>query len=100
MLPRLALVFLLLAAHAAAGVATFYVGTYTDHSRSEGIYVGTLDIATGQLGVLKLAAPVKNPNFLALSPDHQFLFAALSDSVESFKVQPDGTLKPLNTQPL
>ena len=100
MLSRLALVFLLLTARATAGVATFYIGTYTDHSRSEGIYVGTLDVATGQLGVLKLAAPEKNPNFLAFSPDHQYLFAALNNSVEAFKVQPDSTLKPINTQPL
>jgi 6-phosphogluconolactonase len=99
MLPRIALVLALLTARAAAGVATFYIGTYTDHSTSEGIYVDTLDTATGQLGTLKLAAPEKNPNFLALSPDHQFLFAALSNSVESFRVQPDTTLKPLNLQP-
>ena len=98
MLLRLALALLLLTIHAAAAVATFYIGTYTDHSRSEGIYVGTLDTATGHLGTLKLAAPEKNPNFLALSPDHQFLFAALTDSVESFRSEPDSTLKPLGRQ--
>jgi 6-phosphogluconolactonase len=97
---RLALVFVLATVPAAAGVATFYIGTYTDHSRSEGIYVGTLDIATGQFGTLKLAVAEKDPNFLALSPDHQFLFAALGNGVESFKVQPDSTLKAINTQPV
>jgi 6-phosphogluconolactonase len=90
MLLRLALLWVLLAVHATAGgVATFYIGTYTDHSDSEGIYVGTLDTITGRLSTLKLAAPEKNPNFLAISPDHQFLFAALANSVESFKIQAD-----------
>jgi 6-phosphogluconolactonase len=98
MIWRWALALFLSMAHAAAAVATFYIGTYTDHSRSEGIYVGTLDTATGRLGGLKLAAPAKDPNFLALSPDHQFLFAALTDSVESFRLQNDSTLKALNTQ--
>lgn len=99
MLWRLALLWVLLAVRAAAynGVATFYIGTYTDHSDSQGIYVGTLDTVTGHLSELKLAAPEKDPNFLAISPDHQFLFAALKDAVESFKIQPDSTLKPIST---
>lgn len=84
---------------ARAAVSTFYLGTYTDHSDSQGIYLGSLDLATGRLGQLKLAATEKNPNFLALSMDHEFLFAALSDAVESFRVQPDGTLRALGRQP-
>jgi 6-phosphogluconolactonase len=101
MLWRLALLLVLLTARAVAGVgvATFYIGTYTDHSDSEGIYVGTLDTITGQLTALKLAATEKNPNFLAISPDHQYLFAALTNGVESFKIQPDAMLKPINTRP-
>jgi 6-phosphogluconolactonase len=99
MVSRIALMSFLLAGHAAAAVSTFYIGTYTDHLRSQGIYVGTLDTETGQLGALKLAVADKNPNFLALSPDHQFLFAAQDNNVESFKVQPDGTLRLLNKQP-
>jgi len=100
MIWRPALVLLLSSAHAAAAVATFYIGTYTDHSRSQGIYVGTLDTVTGRLGALKLAATEKDPNFLALSADHQFLFAALDDSVESFQLQSDSTLKSLNKVPV
>jgi 6-phosphogluconolactonase len=100
MLWRLALALLVTTANGLAGVATFYIGTYTDHTRSMGIYVGTLDTETGQLGALKLAAAEKNPNFLALSPDHRFLYACLFDQVESFAVQPDSLLKPLNTQPV
>jgi 6-phosphogluconolactonase len=99
MLWRLALFLVLLTARGmAGGVATFYIGTYTDHSDSQGIYVGTLDTITGRLGTLKLAAAEKSPNFLGISPDHQYLFAALPAGVESFKIQADSTLKPINTQ--
>jgi 6-phosphogluconolactonase len=74
------------------------VGTYTGQSDSQGIYVGTLDTISGHLGALKLAAPEKNPSFLAISPDHQFLFAALSSGVESFRIQPDASLKAISTR--
>jgi 6-phosphogluconolactonase len=93
------LVFLLLNHQAMADVTRFYIGTMTGPSASKGIYLGSLDTDTGKLGPLTLAAEAKNPNFLALSPDHPFLFAALSDTVGSFQVRPDGTLTPLNEQP-
>ena len=83
-----------------AGVETFYIGTYTDTAGSQGIYSGTLDSESGKLGPLKLAVAVKkDPTFLALSPDGRFLFAAMSDAVASFQVQPDGTLLAINRQP-
>jgi 6-phosphogluconolactonase len=83
-----------------AAEETFYLGTFTNTpAGSEGIYVGTLDVATGKLGPLRLAAKENSPGFIALSPDHHFLFAALNAAVESFAVQPDGTLRALNRQP-
>jgi 6-phosphogluconolactonase len=100
MCPRIALLFvLLLNHHTMADVTRFYIGTYTDHSTSQGIYLCTIDTATGKLGPLTLAAKAKNPNFLALSSDHEFLFAALTNTVGSFQVRPDGTLNPLSEQP-
>ncbi len=79
---------------------TFYLGTFTHApGGSQGIYIGTLDAATGKLGPLRVAAKEKDPGFLALSPDHRFLFAALSDEVASFAVQPDGTLHAISRQP-
>ena len=102
MLWRLALIWVLLGVRAGAytGVATFYIGTFTDKTDSQGIYVGTLDTVTGHLGTLKLAAAAKNPNFLAISPDHEFLFATLKDALASYKIQPDATLKPITTRPI
>ena len=99
---RLVLIWVLLGVRAGAfnGVATFYIGTYTDKSDSQGIYVGTLDTVTGHLSTLKLAATAQDPNFLAISPDHQFLFAALKDGVGSFKILPDATLKTVTARPV
>lgn len=81
------------------GEETFYLGTFTHApGGSQGIYVGTLDDATGKLGPLRVAAKATDPGFLALSPDHRFLFAALKDAVASYAVQPDGTLREISRQ--
>jgi 6-phosphogluconolactonase len=91
---------LILAWPARADVETFYLGTYTGDSGSQGIYAGTLDSATGKLGPIRLAAAAqRDPTFLALSPDHRFLFAAMSDAVASFRIERDGTLAAIDRQP-
>ncbi len=51
----------------------FYLGTVTDLSTSQGIYLGSLDSDTGKLGSLRVAAGIKNANFLALTPNGRFL---------------------------
>jgi 6-phosphogluconolactonase len=99
MLLRFALL-LLLATGVRGADELFYIGTYTNGTTSQGIYLGTLDSETGKLGLLKLAAPAKpDPTFLALSPDHRFHFAALSNEVVSFEKQPDGSLREISRQP-
>ncbi len=50
-----------------------YVGTYTGEG-SEGIYRFRLNHSDGKLHLEGLAAEVPNPSFLALSPDHRFLY--------------------------
>lgn len=82
--------------------ARFYLGTYTDHSSSQGIYTGVLDTDTGKLGPLELAAPLKNPGFLALTPGGKFLYAVTETtggSVAAFRVESDGHLTKLNELP-
>lgn len=51
-----------------------YVGTYT-RTTSQGIYRLDFDATTGALGEPTLAAEVKNPTWLAWSPDHRTLIA-------------------------
>jgi 6-phosphogluconolactonase len=51
-----------------------YFGTYT-RDGSKGIYALTLDPATGALTAPEVAAEAKGPSFIALSPDHRFLYA-------------------------
>jgi len=67
--------------------ATFfvYVGTYTGAS-SRGIYLFRLDVATGALRPLGVAAVVANPAFLAVHPNHRFLYAVSEvTSLEEFQ---------------
>jgi 6-phosphogluconolactonase len=51
-----------------------YVGTYTG-PKSQGIYVYKLAGATGNLTPLGLAAEANNPSFLAIHPNHRYLYA-------------------------
>jgi 6-phosphogluconolactonase len=53
-----------------------YVGTYTEQdSTSKGIYAYRFDSATGQVLPVGLAAETINPSFLAIHPNHRFLYA-------------------------
>jgi 6-phosphogluconolactonase len=82
--------------------ARFYLGTYTDNSSSRGIYTGVVDTDTGKLGPLELAAPLKNPSFVALSSGGKFLYAVTetaAGSVTAFRVENDGHLTKLNDLP-
>ena len=51
-----------------------YIGTYTSGA-SEGIYVTHLDLATGRLEGVELAAQTANPSFLAFHPRRPLLYA-------------------------
>ena len=75
-------VFLLLIAIAlpvfpAASARDFFVyfGTFTNEL-SKGIYVSRLDAEMGKLSAPELAAAAANPNYLAVSPNGRFLYAA------------------------
>src|SRR6266436_3077980 len=53
-----------------------YVGTYTEEgSESKGIYAYRFDVDTAQVVPIGLAAETINPSFLAVHPNHRFLYA-------------------------
>jgi 6-phosphogluconolactonase len=84
-----------------------YVGTYTG-GPSKGIYRFNLDPATGTLTNRALAAETTNPSFLAIHPNHRFLYAVgeidnfngqKTGAVSAFAIDPaTGDLKLLNQQ--
>jgi 6-phosphogluconolactonase len=51
-----------------------YIGTYTG-TKSKGIYAFRLETATGTLTPAGLVAETESPSFLAIHPNHRFLFA-------------------------
>ena len=97
---QLALAFLaILGAWAPGGETRFYLGTFA--SESPGIYMGSIDTGTGRLGPLGLAAQAESPNFVALSPDGKFLYAATRNrggGASAFAAGLAGKLVPLNNQ--
>jgi 6-phosphogluconolactonase len=84
-----------------------YIGTYTG-KKSEGIYMARFDDGTGKLSTPELAAKMKNPSFLAVHPNGQFLYAVgeidqfdgrSSGEVSAFSLNPtSGKLTFLNHQ--
>jgi len=92
------LAFLLAAVCAEAGAPTtietkyfVYVGTYTeDGSTSKGIYAYRFDSDSGQLTSIGLAAPTTNPSFLAVHPNHRFLYAV--NETGNYKGQKSGAV--------
>jgi 6-phosphogluconolactonase len=89
------------------GEAWVYVGTYSG-PKSQGIYVFKLDLKSGVVTSMGLAAESKNPSFLAIHPGGSLLFAAnetnefngkKSGAVSAFSIQPgNGKLTLLNQQ--
>ena len=53
---------------------SFYIGTYT-RGDSKGIYQAQLDLATGKLHSLELAAELDSPSFVALHPTMPVVYA-------------------------
>jgi 6-phosphogluconolactonase len=51
-----------------------FFGTYSGGS-SKGIYRSEFDSTTGKLGPITLAAEAHHPSFLAIHPNHKFLYA-------------------------
>jgi 6-phosphogluconolactonase len=68
-----------------------YVGTYTQEgSESKGIYAYRFDSATPRLVPIGLAAQSTNPSFLAVHPNHRFLYAV--NEVSNYKGEKSGAV--------
>lgn len=66
-----------------------YIGTYTG-PKSQGIYVFKFSAANGELTPIGLAAESVNPAFLAIHPNHQFLYAV--NEISNFEGQKSGSV--------
>ncbi len=79
-----------------------YIGTYTRKSPADGIYYAKLDLDSGKLKDLKLAARTPNPSFLVIHPNGKYLYAVgeMKDGfIRSFSIDPKtGKLKKINQQ--
>jgi 6-phosphogluconolactonase (cycloisomerase 2 family) len=89
-------------AFAAPTAQRAYVGTYTGtDGHGEGIYLFDFDPSTGALSNRKLAATTTSPSWIALHPLKRFLYAVneggSSGSVTAFAIEPNGTLRQLNS---
>jgi 6-phosphogluconolactonase len=68
-----------------------YVGTYTEEgSRSKGIYAYRFDPARAEVTAIGLVAETVNPSFLAVHPNHRFLYAV--NEVGKYKGQSSGAI--------
>jgi 6-phosphogluconolactonase len=84
-----------------------YIGTYTTKT-SKGIYLCQLDVPTGKLDLIGVAAETARPSFVTIHPNQRFLYAVgevadfqgkKSGVVNAFSINPDGKLSLLNQQP-
>ena len=67
-----------------------YVGTYTGPGKSQGIYAWRFHPASGKVSALGLVAETASPSFLAVHPNHRFLYAV--NEVSNFEGQPVGSV--------
>lgn len=88
----------------AEGQYIAYVGTYTNQRptpKSKGIYAYRFDAKTGKFTSIGLAAETSSPSFLAVHPNHKFLYAVNEGNqgtVSAFAIDAaTGMLKALNS---
>ena len=94
LIPLLAFLFSTVSAGTAASghdKYLVYVGTYTEEgSTSKGIYAYRFDPSTAEITSLGLAAQTVNPSFLAVHPNHRFLYAV--NEVKTYAGQKSGAV--------
>jgi 6-phosphogluconolactonase len=73
-----------------------YIGTYTTKG-AKGIYLCELNMKTGDLSLKGPVATTPNPTFLALAPNHKYLYAA--NEVDNFQGKKAGYVSAWAIQP-
>jgi 6-phosphogluconolactonase len=73
-----------------------YAGTYTRQD-SKGIYAFRFQPATGKLISIGLVAETENPSFLALHPNHRFLYAV--NEISNYEGQNAGSVSAFSIDP-
>jgi len=81
-----------------------YVGTYTENTRSEGVYLVRMDRRSGELVQVGAVNAGPNPSFLSIHPNGRVLYAVNelehTGAVSAFAIEPGtGALTRLNEQP-
>lgn len=71
-----------------------YVGTYT-HEHSVGIHIYDVNDEKGEL-IERKVVPINNPSDLIVSHSGKYLYSIADEGVQSFAIQPDGDLIPIN----
>src|SRR5689334_1469101 len=79
------------------GPLWIYVGTYTNGGSSKGIYRFDMDPATGNLTQRALAGEATDPSFLAIHPNHRFLYAV--GEVDNFGGKKSGAVNAFAIDP-
>ena len=82
--------------------AIVYIGTYTRtephvQGKAKGIYVYSLDRASGALGYLSTASGVTNPSFLTVDRERRLLYAV--QEVDQYEGQPGGAISAFAIDP-
>ena len=67
-----------------------YVGTYTNKTKSKGIYAYLFDPGVGKLSPLGVAAESEDPSFLAVHPSGKYLYAV--NEIDHFGGQKSGAV--------
>jgi 6-phosphogluconolactonase len=91
-----ALACLPLSAFAKKGEFLAYVGTYT-RGDSKGIYAYRFDAASGKMTPVGLVGETSNASFLAVHPNHRFLYAVNENN--TFEGQPGGSVSAFAMRP-
>ena len=87
---------------ARADTMTLYLGGYSKDANG-GLCAAQFDAATGTLSEARVVAPLANPSWIALAPNKATLYAlseGKTGGVSAYAVGENGTLKPLNSQPM